>query len=108
MCRRFYSALAAALAVTLLANGAAAEPLRIKTPARIITEGGSDVSVPPGRYIPEPEWLQLDLKVKQIEDDRTRLQAENKVFREESGPGWITIGILISAFAGGIYVGSKF
>jgi hypothetical protein len=108
MCRRLPSALAAALTAALLANSAAAEPLRIKTPAQIITQGGSTVQVPPGRYIPEPEWLQLDLKVKDIQTENTRLKAENQVFREESGPGWITIGILVSAFAGGIYVGTKF
>lgn len=108
MSLRLSSALAAALAVSLLANSAAAEPLRIHTPAHIVTEGGANVPVPPGRYLPEPEWERLDLEVKGIQNENTRLKAENKVFRDEPGPGWIVLGVLIGAFAGGVFVGSKF
>lgn len=102
------SALAAALAVILLANSAAAEPLHVRTPARLITDGGSDLRVPPGYYLPEPEWLQLDLKVKALQDDKVRLEAENKVFRDEPGPGWVCFGLVVGALAGGILIGTRF
>lgn len=82
--------LAVALAITLLSVGVAAgEPLRFKTGAQCVTDGGSDVRIEPGRYIPEDDWTRIDDKRKAVENNNTRLTAENQVYKDsESVLGW--------------------
>lgn len=98
--------LAVALAVSLLALGAAADDfpyLRFKTPATCATEGGSTVKIPVGRFIPEEGWQQLDDEWRQMENNVTRLEAENKHLRDSESPiGWKTS---IAASAVGILIG---
>jgi len=109
MFRSTYPAVAAALVASLqLLPSAAAEPLHLRTPSQVKTEGGSDLKLDPGFFMTEPEWYNLDKQVRQLQDDSTRLRAENKVLREDAGPGWVTLGIILGAFAGGVYVGAKY
>ena len=83
------AALAVVLVVSLVSATVHSEPMRFKTPAQCTTEGGSDVALPIGRFIPEDDWQELDKKWKDKEDDNTRLTAENKVYvSEQSVLGW--------------------
>lgn len=97
------------LVVSLLATSAAAEDfpfLRFKTPAVCTTEGGSTVNIPIGRFIPEESWDQIDTEWQIMEDNTTRLEAENKHLKASESPvGWKTslagsiVGILIGRYA---------
>lgn len=94
--------------VLLLASSAAADDssLRFRTPAVCITEGGSTVSIPIGRFMPEPMYLELNDKWKDMENEVTGLQAENKSLKASEGaPGWksisvaVVVGILLGRYA---------
>lgn len=99
-----------AVAVTLLAARAAAEPpppTRITVPA--VCRDGADppheLSVAPGSVLlTEEAWDHLDIETKVLQDDRTRLKAENESLRKSasSGPGWLWVvsGIATAAAAG--------
>ena len=68
--------------------------------------------LPPGYFLDEPTYNILNDKIIQIENDRTRLTAENKVLRSEISswrPGWkmMTAAALLG-LAGGIYIGVKY
>ena len=113
----------AALAVLLLAVGAAADPspneipkspvidlsvpIHVLSPSELITDGGAHIRLPPGYFLTEPLWDLLNAEVGRLQEAETRLMAENKVFREskDGGLGWIlvttalSIGIVVGAFA---------
>ena len=107
--RKTLSMAAAALVLLLAMSTAACDSfpyLKFKTPAVCETEGGSNVRLPPGRFIPEPGWLKLDESWRDMEDDRTRLLAENKALKESDSPvGWktataaVVVGILLGRYA---------
>lgn len=102
------SAIALALVYPPYLGAAVADDtsLRFKTPAVCTTEGGSTVSVPPGRFLPERHWVALDIEFRDMEDRVTRLEAENKSLKatESDGPGWklptlaLLVGIAIGAY----------
>lgn len=84
-----------------IADGA----LRFKTPATCTTDGGSTVQVQPGRYIPEAQWTDLELRYKENEKKIVALEAETKALREyDPGPGWKIAPIAVLA---GIVVGRE-
>ena len=87
------------LVIVSLARRAHADgPLKFKTPATCTTEGGSKVDIAPGRYIPEPEWQELDKLYINLEDSVTRLEAEKKSYKESgSSVSWYQIGAALSA-----------
>jgi len=101
--------LVAGIMVLLLATNTAADGfpfLKFDTPAVCKTEGGSTVSLPPGRFLPEQGWQNHEKEWMALEDDNTRLTAENEVLRDqESSIGWKTVvsailaGILIDRYA---------
>jgi hypothetical protein len=76
------------------------------------TDGGNDLRLPPGYYLDEPNWNKLDLEVRRLQDQETRLTAENHSLRTSLGgwqPGWKTLsGALLLGIAAGFYVRSKF
>ena len=87
------------------------KPVHILTPAEVHTQGGSDINLPPGYFLTEPDWNVLDSQVKDLQDDKTRLTAQNNAFRNAPGPGWWilvagTVGLLVGV-SGGIYIGHK-
>jgi hypothetical protein len=109
--RRF---LACAVVVAILSLGAttAAEPLPEVTPitesVTIRADGGAELRVPPGYYVPTPTWAALDAEMKRLGDAETRLAAENKSLRASlnEGPGWGTMLIAATAAALGMGAGA--
>ncbi len=85
--------------------------LHLRSRAHVKTEGGSELDIEPGYYVPEASWLMLDGKYRELENDNTRKDAENKSLREKmSGwqPGWKTLAMtLVVGFAGGVYARGK-
>lgn len=67
--------------------------------------------LPPGRFLDETSWLEMDAKLRELEDTRTNLTAQNKKLRADMAgwqPGFITIAVtLASGFAGGVYAYHK-
>lgn len=118
--------LAVAAGVILLARAATADPSptpphgttgggstfdHIETPSTCRSDGGTDFRLPPGYFLDEPSWKRYDADVKQLQDDRTRLTAENASMKASLSswqPGWWTLlGVAASAAAGGWYLRGK-
>ena len=104
---RFAVVAAVALAL-LLASATVARPdvTRVKTPSTLKSEGGSVISLPPGYFVPDPDWFILDLELKRLQEKETRLEAENKSLRRKPGLwAWVkasaalSLGILIGRYA---------
>lgn len=101
------------LLLALPISARADEPVRLRSAAVCRTDGGSDVTLPPGVYLPEPSWLALDLEMRRLQDAQTRLKAENISLRKDldkSGWGltlkWAGVALLVGAglgFAGGAH-----
>jgi hypothetical protein len=90
-----------AVAVVSLASRVAAEPLHFKTPSSVVTDGGSSLRLPPGYFLEEPAWAELDVELKAQQERVTRLEAENASLRTTAAewqPGW---KLLVTAFAMG-------
>lgn len=82
-------------------------PWRFSSPptCTITDVPGLSVELPPGYYLAEPAWRKLDLELHRLQEQETRLAAENDVFRKHasSGLGWKgTLLIAGSAFAAGM------
>jgi hypothetical protein len=102
------TALAAALLVTLVAREAHGEPpLHIKTPSTLVTDGGSKLRLPPGYFYDEGQRDMLDIELRRLQEQETRLTAENSSLRDSAGswsPGWrfaavaFTVGSAIGAY----------
>lgn len=79
-------------------------PKHFQTPSHVTTQGGSELDLPPGYFLDEPAWDALDYQVRTLQDDRTRLSAENKSLRDSAGTGapwWaIAAGVVVGAAAG--------
>lgn len=111
MTRPVILALAVAGIVTLLAVPVAAEPLPevipVTEPITLRSDGGAELRVPPGFYVPAPTWSALDEELKRLQTTETRLQAENKSLRASAsdGPGWATIILSVTAMGAGIGLG---
>lgn len=106
--------------VTLLALTAetSADPLPLPTPHIVLKSGpgvlhgpdGHDYVIPTDSHILSPDgWTPLDLEFKRLQDQETRLQAENQSLRKSANEfPWTPI--LIGAGIGlitGIYVTTK-
>lgn len=87
------------------------KPTQLLSPSTITTDGGSVLRAPPGRFVPEPAWSELDTEMKRLQDVETRLTAENNSFRATAAswqPGWYTLlGTLATGIAAGIYLDRK-
>lgn len=86
--------------------------LHLLSAAVVITDGGSELRLPPGYYLDEPNWQKLDLEVRRLQDQETRLTAENDFLRGSlSGwqPGWRTLAVTLAVgLVTGAYLHSKF
>ena len=92
-----------ALALFLLAPSAAAESIRFKTPVTCEAHpSGNKIDLDPGVYLPEPEWIDLDKRHTALQNDVTRLGAENEVLRKPEATQWklVLAGMLIGIAAG--------
>lgn len=80
--------------------------LRMRDPSTLITYKGDTFTLPPGRFLDENTYSALDTEWKRLQDQETRLTAENKSFRKTMDtwqPGWITLTIAtLSGIATGV------
>jgi len=116
-------ALAIATAAALLAASAgvaygdpsapstATEPLHLQSESHIVTKGGSELELPPGYFISEPDFDKLDTEFRRLQDQETRLEAENKSLKDSTSgwqPGWLTLaGAVVTGLALGWYAHDK-
>lgn len=113
-------AFAIVFALACAPSGAAADPgapsvatgpLHLKSTSRVVTDGGSRLTLEPGYYLTEPQWVELDGEVKRLQDQGTRLTVENQVMRaalQRWQPGWRSVAItLVVGVTIGAYVGGK-
>lgn len=103
-------------ATTRLALGDPVAPpapvnLHILSPSTVHTDGGSDVRLPPGYFLDEATRAAIDTEMKRLQDQETRLTAENTSLTQSTQgwqPGWYTLAItLASGLALGWYAHSK-
>lgn len=95
---------AAAVVLLLLGRGAAAEPTRFLSGATCTTPAGSEVKLSPRSVVlTDSAWQALDVEVKRLQVEETRLGAENAELRKTSGGAsfWANFAILSAAFAAG-------
>jgi len=110
---------AAVVVLTLCAaSAAAADPaaapagaIHVLTSAHLVSDGGTDLRLPPSYILDEPTWTRLDAEVRRLQDVETRLTAENTTLRASVGgwhPGWKLItSTLAVGLAVGFYVGRR-
>lgn len=96
-------AVVTALLVTLAAREASGDIVHLKTPSSVVTEGGSTLTLPPGYFLDEQTWQERDLEMRRLQEQETRLVAENKVLRESSDfPPWASVALGAVGIAIGI------
>lgn len=97
--------------VVVFSREANAEPVHLKSPSKVETQAGSKLELPPGYFFDEAEKAALDVEMKRLQDQETRLAAENKSLRSSADGisfGWYALGSVIAVgFALGYYVGNK-
>ncbi len=115
------SARAVIVATMLIAVRSAADPVPVLAPvpvpthlasaSAVHTDGGSDLRLPPGYFLPEPLWTKLNTETKRLQDTETRLAAENKSLRASTAgwqPGWyVTAAAIGTGLVSGWYLHSK-
>lgn len=89
----------------LVATRAAAEPpthVTVPVTCQDDADPPHELRLAPGYYLSEDGWDSLDLKVKHLQDQETRLGAENESLRKSARPGWWwwVTGIAAGAAAG--------
>jgi hypothetical protein len=104
-----------AAVVLLFAARAAAEPpppTHLTTPVvcRDDADPPNELQLAPDTIILTPEaWDNLDLKVKDLQESRTRLTAENESLRESARPSWWwAVSALAAGAAAGYAAGRLF
>ena len=99
--------IAAALVATLAARDAAGDIYHIKSPSTLKTEKGSEVKLPPGYFIDEEKWQELDLEMMRLQEQETRLKAENDSLRKSAANDypWLATGTVgVFGVALGLFV----
>lgn len=101
-------ALAVAVALSVTARVAAGEPVHLQTPSSVQTDGGTSLRLPPGYFVEERVWSDLDKELRRLQDAETRLTVENKSMRSSLDswqPGWVTLTVsLVAGIALGVYI----
>lgn len=96
----------AALLAVFSAREASGEIYHVKSPSVLVTDKGSKLSLPPGYFLDEKAWQDRDLRMRRLEEQETRLTAENKSLKQSHGDyPWVTTGV-VGAFgvAFGVFV----
>lgn len=114
------AAIAAGL-IVILAARAASDPLPLPQGHIRLTQGEGELKVYDGRIFLLPlgthiltyeTWNELDGEVRRLQDQETRLTAENKSLKKNAAswhPGWKSISTaVLFGLAGGLWIGMKF
>ncbi len=70
------------------------KPLQLLSGSVVETDGGSDLRLPPGRFLTEPVWSKFDAEIRRLQNAETNLTAQNKSLQAALGgwqPGWWTL-----------------
>lgn len=95
--------LCCALAVVLSAREAAGDIYHVKSPSTLKTEKGSELTLPPGYFLDEQTWQERDLEMRRLQEQETRLVAENKSLRESADfPPWASVALGALGIAVGV------
>lgn len=84
--------------------------LRMRNPTELcLPDRVQCTELPPGRFIQEDLWVELDNEFKRLQDKETRLTAENKSLRESATDvPWLALTIAASVgILTGVYIGTK-
>jgi hypothetical protein len=99
--------LIAVVVLMALTRETSAEPVyHLKSPSTVTTEKGNTLKLPPGYFLDERAWQERDLELKQAQEARTRLKAENESLRKSASEyPWLAT-VVVGAFgvAAGITV----
>lgn len=105
-------AVVAAFASRVAADPAPPVLVHLASGSHVVTDGGSDLRLPPGYFVDEPTWQRLDTEVKRLQDAETSLTAQNTSLRASTSgwqPGWkVLVGALVIGIAAGVYADRKF
>ena len=86
-------------------------PTHIHSSSSVTTDGGSTLRLPPGYFMDEPSWDNLNVQVKKLQDLDTNLTAQNQAMQSSlSGwsPGWRTLAVaVVTGVALGVYLDRK-
>lgn len=96
-----------ALVGVLAAREASGDTYHIKSPSTIETEKGSRLKLPPGYFLDEQTWQERDLELKRLQEQETRLKAENRSLRKSAVDDypWLATGFVgVFGVALGIFV----
>lgn len=99
--------------VILATTRAAADPvhLHMRSPSTVTTDGGTTLKLPPGYFLDEESYGKLDTEVRRLQEQETRLVAENGSLRKTLSswrPGWVVVvSAVVSGVAIGVYAHSK-
>lgn len=117
MTRPHLAASVVALAVSLLAARATAEPLPLppvvctKESITLRADAGQEMRVPAGCYLPAPTYAAVDAEMRRVQSESTRLAAENESLRESASQspwGWGTLATIATALAVGVAAGAYY
>lgn len=87
---------AVVIALLLWSAMVSAEPLRIRSSSSVVTDGGSNLRLPPGYFLDDEQWVVLDTEVRRLQDAETRLKAENQELRKKPpGQSLVTTGVVL-------------
>ncbi len=101
--------LAATVAVLMLlaAREATADPLpifHVRSNSTLKTEKGAELHLPPGYFLDEPTWDARDAEMRRLQELETRLKAENKSLRADTGTSsWkiVVVAAVVGMAVGG-------
>lgn len=75
----------------------------MRTPSEVVTEGGSRLRLPPGRFVDDLGWSALDAEMRRLQDAETRLKAERDAYAKEpkSPPVVVIAAVVLGVLIGG-------
>jgi hypothetical protein len=88
-----------------LSRNAAGDPImHLKTSSEVHTQGGTNLTLPPGYFMDEPTFAAKDAEMRRLQDVETRKNAENESLRKAARKSPWDWRIVSAAFAAGCAV----
>jgi hypothetical protein len=80
---------------------------RLRSAARVTTEGGTVLDLPPDWLLISPaKWEDIDAETRRLQDQETRLTTENKYLKNHAGTSsasaWWVAGAFVLGAVGGV------